>query len=200
VESSVDYTLSTTLENLALTGSTALDGTGNTSSNVLVGNMGDNTLSGLDGDDDLQGGGGNDTLIGGNGNDTYRFDRGGGSDTVVAIDTDGSIDKLILGQGIASDQLWFKQTGADNADLEIDLIGTTDKIVVSAWFTDPSNQLDEIDLADGTYATANDIQQLTSAMAAFNPPAVGTMSIDPDTKQQLNPVLAASWHSSSAAA
>ncbi len=67
VSASVTYSLSTNVENLTLSGSTAIDGTGNTDNNVLTGNSGSNTLSGLDGNDVLNGGAGTDTLIGGTG-------------------------------------------------------------------------------------------------------------------------------------
>jgi Ca2+-binding RTX toxin-like protein len=79
VQSSVTYTLGNNLENLTLTGTAAINGTGNTLNNVLTGNSGNNTLTGLAGDDTLNGGGGNDTLNGGDGNDL--LDGGIGSDT-----------------------------------------------------------------------------------------------------------------------
>ncbi|WP_192357609.1 beta strand repeat-containing protein [Mesorhizobium mediterraneum] len=51
-------------ENLSLTGSSDIDGTGNTANNVLTGNGGANVLDG---------GAGNDTLTGGLGADSFRF-------------------------------------------------------------------------------------------------------------------------------
>lgn len=69
VRSSVTYTLGSELENLTLTGSSALNGTGNTLRNILTGNSANNILSGLAGDDTIYGGAGNDTIIGGTGGD-----------------------------------------------------------------------------------------------------------------------------------
>jgi trimeric autotransporter adhesin len=76
VNASVTYTLGNNLENLTLTGSSAINGTGNTLANVLTGNSGNNTLTGGDGNDTLYGGtAGTDVLVGGLGNDTYTVDR-----------------------------------------------------------------------------------------------------------------------------
>ncbi|WP_273703716.1 calcium-binding protein [Candidatus Accumulibacter vicinus] len=68
VQSSITLTLASNVENLTLTGSAAINGTGNTLANVLTGNSGNNTLSGA---------AGNDTMIGGTGNDTYVVDAAG---------------------------------------------------------------------------------------------------------------------------
>ncbi|MDD5009158.1 MAG: calcium-binding protein [Syntrophorhabdaceae bacterium] len=64
--SSVTYTLSDNLENLILTGSDAIDGTGNSLNNFITGNSADNVLDG---------GIGADTMYGGKGNDTYVIDN-----------------------------------------------------------------------------------------------------------------------------
>ncbi|MDW2812726.1 hypothetical protein R5K32_21710, partial [Acinetobacter baumannii] len=69
VLSSITYTLGNNLENLTLTGSTAINGTGNALNNVLIGNSAINTLTGGAGDGYLNGGGGADKLLGGTGND-----------------------------------------------------------------------------------------------------------------------------------
>ena len=76
VRSSISYTLGTSLEDLRLTGTTSLNGIGNTLDNSIVGNESANTLSGLGGADYLFGHGGDDHLIGGGGND-YLYGEGG---------------------------------------------------------------------------------------------------------------------------
>ena len=83
VFSSITYTLTANVENLVLTGSGKINGTGNALANNLIGNANNNTLSGGDGDDTLDGGAGGDTLIGGNGNDNYVVDSG--ADKIIEI-------------------------------------------------------------------------------------------------------------------
>ena len=70
-KSSITYTLTDNVENLTLTGITAIDGTGNELDNVVTGNNTANTLTGLAGNDILDGAGGADSMLGGIGDDTY---------------------------------------------------------------------------------------------------------------------------------
>ncbi len=81
VRSGTSWTLGANLENLVLTGSAVINGTGNALANRITGNGAANTLSGAAGNDALLGGAGNDSLVGGDGND--RLDGGLGSDTLV---------------------------------------------------------------------------------------------------------------------
>ncbi|CAN5227065.1 hypothetical protein BH10PSE6_BH10PSE6_00980 [soil metagenome] len=81
VEASVSHTLSANLENLTLTSSAPIDGTGNGRANVIQGNGAANVLAGLGGVDTLNGGGGIDTLIGGGDNDT--LDGGSAADSMA---------------------------------------------------------------------------------------------------------------------
>ncbi len=85
VQASISFTLGSNVENLVLTGSANIDGTGNIGNNVITGNTGDNTLTG---------GGGTDTLIGGGGNDnfvvaatTVTITAGSGNDTIQSFVT-----------------------------------------------------------------------------------------------------------------
>ena len=87
VKSAVSYALSANVENLTLTGSAAIDSTGNELNNSLTGNEANNTFIGKAGNDTFYGGGGNDTMIGGTGDDTYSVD---GGDVVTELLNEGT--------------------------------------------------------------------------------------------------------------
>ena len=70
IVSSVTEGLALNVENLTLTGTAAINGTGNTLNNLIIGNTANNILSGSSGIDALIGSTGNDILIGGGGRDS----------------------------------------------------------------------------------------------------------------------------------
>jgi Ca2+-binding RTX toxin-like protein len=84
VQSGISWTLAANVENLTLTGTAAVNGTGNTLANVLTGNAGANVLNGGVGADAMRGGAGNDTYHVDNAGDTVTEVSGGGTDTVVS--------------------------------------------------------------------------------------------------------------------
>jgi Ca2+-binding RTX toxin-like protein len=81
VLASVSFKLAAHVEDLDLTGSDPLTGTGNSLANFIGGNSGDNVLVGGRGADTLDGGSGGDRLIGGAGADSLI----GGSDADVFV-------------------------------------------------------------------------------------------------------------------
>lgn len=107
----VTFTLAVNIENLTLTGTATINGTGNASANTIIGNNANNELIGAGGNDTLSGGLGIDTLNGGLGNDTYRID----TTTDVIIDS-GGIDTIIV-EGYSIYSNYLMPTGIENIDL-----------------------------------------------------------------------------------
>ena len=73
---SVSRTLGSYQENLTLSGTAAINGTGNSLANTLTGNSAANVLNGGVGNDMLSGGAGNDLLVGGAGKDVLTGGAG----------------------------------------------------------------------------------------------------------------------------
>ena len=123
VESSLTWTLTVNLENLTLTGTAAINGTGNTLANLLTGNSANNSLNGdagndtltaNDGNDTLNGGDGNDTLNGGTGNDSLT--GGTGADTLTGgtgndvYYIDNALDTITELSGEGTDTVYIPRT------------------------------------------------------------------------------------------
>ena len=112
----VSYTLGANVENLTLTGTGAINATGNTLDNTLTGNAGNNVLDGGAGNDTLSGGAGNDTMIGGAGNDTYVVDAAGDVVTEAAGEgTDTVQSSVSYSLGANVENLTLTGTGNINA-------------------------------------------------------------------------------------
>lgn len=173
VQSTVTYTLGTNLENLTLTGSTAINAIGNTLANTLKGNTAANTLTG------------------GTGSDTYLFDRSSGIDTLVENDaTSGNKDTLSFGSDIAADQLWFSKSGNN---LEVSVIGTSNKAVMKDWYLGNQYHVEQLKSGNNLTLLDTQVQNLVQAMAGMTPPPGGQTSLPPDYQTQLNAVITANW-------
>ncbi|HSH96827.1 MAG: calcium-binding protein [Methylophilaceae bacterium] len=161
---------------------------------LLRGFAGNDTIWSFDGNDTLAGDTGNDFLAGQLGNDTYIFNAGDGQDTVYDWDQNSdpsNVDTLKFGAGIGYDQLWFTQS--DN-NLEISVIGTTDKTIIQDWYSGSSYHVEEIATADGNHTLIDtQVQNLVNAMAGLTPPAAGQTTLPAAYQTQLAPVLAANW-------
>ncbi len=191
VQSAVAWTLATNVENLLLTGTSAVNGSGNTADNLLTGNSGANTLTGNAGNDTLDGKAGADVLLGGTGNDTYWLGRGYGIDTLSDTDaTAGNTDVAKFEAGVATNQLWFRQV-ANN--LEVSIIGASDKFNISNWYSGAANHVEQFKTSDGKTLLDSQVQNLVSAVAAFAPPAAGQTTLPANYATTLAPVLAANW-------
>jgi Ca2+-binding RTX toxin-like protein len=99
VQSSIAYTLGANVENLTLTGTAAINGTGNTLNNILTGNSGNNILNGGAGIDTMDGGAGNDTYVVDNTGDVVTEGLNAGTDTVqssIAYTLGANVENLTL--------------------------------------------------------------------------------------------------------
>lgn len=128
VQSAVTLTLGTEVENLTLTGTAAINGTGNAVANRLIGNSAINTLSGGGGGDTLDGGAGNDLLTGGAGADQFLFNASSaGTDTITDFNQlDGGADEfdVMEFQGLLVGSFAYLGTGAftggsDNSEARV---------------------------------------------------------------------------------
>ncbi len=189
VKSSVTITLAANVENLMLTGATALNGTGNTLDNLLAGNNATNVLNGANGNDTLREGLGNDTTNGGSGNDTFLFGSGDGQDLVQ--DNSGTADKLLYDAGVNPLDLVLSRQAND---LRLTIHGSSDQITVQNWYVGTTNRTETIQAGSGQTLLSTQVDQLIQAMAGFTGQTGLTWDQAIDQQpQQVQTVLAASW-------
>ena len=137
VDATVSFSLGANVEDLVLGTSLDLDGTGNSSDNLIIGNNAVNRLQGLGGDDSIFGRNGDDILAGGAGNDFLDgeggADRmiGGTGDDIFIINDIG--DRVTENAGQGNDTIFTPFTTTLSANIEnltmtgsaaIDAIGT----------------------------------------------------------------------------
>ncbi|KAB2966259.1 carbohydrate-binding domain-containing protein [Zoogloea sp.] len=158
----------------------------------VFGSAGADSLFGGQGNDTLDGGTGDDLLDGGANDDTYLFGRGAGADRIMENDaTVGNTDVLSIGAGVTADQLWFRRVGSD---LEVSIIGSSDKTTIDNWFNGSAYHVEQFKVADGKTLLDSQVDALVSAMAGFAPPAAGQSTLPANYQSSLNPVIAANWH------
>ena len=142
--------------------------------------------------ENIHGGRGNDTLNGRLGSDSYHFGRGDGQDVIRDYDASGEgTDVVLFGENITAEQLWFQQQGDD---LVASIIDSEDQITFDDWYADDATRIEQFVTSDGYVLVESQVQQLVSAMAGFNPPASGEMSLNDSQSNEISTAIAASWH------
>lgn len=148
VRSSVSYALADNVENLTLTGASAINGTGNAVANVIIGNSAANLIIGV---------GGGDTLTGGAGADQFKFmdvsdsapgtadlitdfrggKKGGDKIDLSAIDANANtpaddafhLVKAFTGQAGQMYASYDRQSGTTNIYLDVDGDRSADMVI-----------------------------------------------------------------------
>lgn len=178
---------------------------GTTGGDIMVGGGGADDFAGYGGADRLVGGAGNDslrgglgddTLIGGLDNDQYYFGRGEGQDLIDNQDVaEGSTsDRLLFGEDIAPEDLWFEQ---DGNDLRVSILGTSDKVTFKDWYLAEGQEIDLFETSNGEWLLNSEVDQLVAAMAAFNPgEGVDPADVfDDNLPAAVGTIVASSWQS-----
>jgi len=93
-------------------------------------------------------------------------------------------------ESVNSDQLWFRHAGND---LEVDSIGTSDKIVIENWYSGSTYHIEQFKTSDNKVLLDTQVENLVQAMAAFAPPAAGQTTLPQNYQDALAPVIAANW-------
>ena len=113
--SDVSYTLPNGIDDLILTGTADIDGTGNTLNNQIFGNNANNIIQGLEGNDTLYGLEGRDIVIGGAGDD--QVDGGAGDDAVWGEAGDDSLSGGSGNDDIQGGDGFDNLVGGDGSDV-----------------------------------------------------------------------------------
>lgn len=155
----------------------------------------------------FNGGPGNDQITGSYAKDTYVFNRGDGWDTIsddlrfypgtsapayFASNPNAPEyqDRVQFGSSIDASQLWFQRAGDD---LQVSLVGATDGMTLTGWYTSMFREIEEFRLQDGRMLRNEDVNSLVQAMAAFSPPPAGQTHLPQDYQSELGGVIAANW-------
>ncbi|MGZ8335788.1 MAG: M10 family metallopeptidase C-terminal domain-containing protein, partial [Allosphingosinicella sp.] len=182
----VNFTLPADAERLALSGTAALDGTGNGLDNILTGNPGNNRLDGLGGADQLVGGAGDDIYVVDNLGDQVVEDLSAGTDevhTALASFTLGAnVEKLtgtsasaqaltgngldnIIAAGAANDVLdggtGADQLGGGGGDDTYFVDNGGDQVL-----EDPGAGTDEVRTSLASYTLGANVEKLTGLSAS----------------------------------
>lgn len=137
---------------------------GGEGNDLIYGEDGDDNIRGSSGDDIIIGGKGDDTLSGGNGSDTYIFSKGDGVDSISDDGTDTTeIDKILFTQEITKSDIVFNY---NSSNIKISY-SNEDLINITSFKSLSKKRVERMELADGSYLTYNDINNIIQQMNAY---------------------------------
>ena len=169
---------------------------GNNLGDMLKANSGNDILIGGIGNDTFVAGSGNDILTGGGGYDFYKIGSAFGHTQINNSAADGITTpqgEVDFGSGVSDEQLWFVRSGND---LQVDLLGTSDRLMLAGWYSDPRAQVRSFNTADGLKLDSQ-VSQLVSTMATYaanNPAFNPTTATEMPNDGTLQYAISAAWH------
>ena len=188
VVSSVTFSLAAiaNVENLSLTGTTSIRGTGNSLNNTIIGNSGNNKLNGAAGIDTLIGGLGDDTYVVDTATDTITELAGQGTDSIqssigLSLAAIANVENLSLSGALninASGNSLDNQLTGNGGDNVLDgglgndslIGGSGDDVFQFSTTLDQINNVDRII----DFSAADDLIQLSQAV--FSSLSLGSLS------------------------
>lgn len=90
-------------------------------------------------------------------------------------------------------QLWFRKVGNN---LEVSIIGGTDKVTLSGWYLGRDRQVEVIELANGQQLPSTQVEVLVQAMASYAVPPLGQVNLVGAYQTNLGNVIAGAWDGS----
>lgn len=119
---------------------------------------------------------------------------GAAQETIITGSSTGSSpsNELDFGSSITDSELWFERVGNN---LQIDLMGTENRIDVAGWFSSPGNQL--LEITAGGLKLDGQVAQLVQAMASYSSSHAGfdpTISTQVPNDPALHAAIATAWH------
>lgn len=147
VESPLSFVLPGDVENLALTGTAAVNGASNNLANTLTGSAAASVLAG------------------GRGDDTYIFNPGWGQDTVSESETSAAAaDTLLFGAPVRPLDLVLARAASN---LTVTLHGAADRVTVQRWHSGGAYHTEVMQAGDGSRLLSTQVDLLIQAMAGY---------------------------------